>query len=179
MNKTAKLALGVVAFAAPITAGWMVTASPSLLGGGIFSDHTIDEFEMSGHWVFREEIDGNVTEVVTGPDGQVLAPDEIPDDIADALADWSPPGPDIDVDFGSNPACYVMTGEAMDNQRVQGDVNGKAYLLRGDSNADGSVAVEAVVFDDVDDLPGNWDEYLDSDAPLTALPGAIEIGECP
>ena len=178
MNRSAKVMLGVATFAAPITAGWMLTSSPSVLPGIGIGHHTIDEFEMSGHWVLREEIDGKVTEVVTAPDGRVLRGEEIPSDIADALHNWAPPRPMVEVDLDRDPACWVIAGEVEGEERAHGTTDNRAFALRGDVGSDGTVAVEAVVFDDPDDLPDDLDDYVDSGSPLIDLPGATEIGEC-
>lgn len=120
MRVPIKSTLAAAALATPLILGVAYTAGQTVGGDDGSGSHTVDQWtiEHNGEGEYtldREEIDGVVTLVVTGPDGAVLNENEFPDYIAESAEEFGDvnwvPAEDVedlfDVVDGSD--CYDAT----------------------------------------------------------------------
>jgi len=120
MNNSMKSALAAVALAAPLVLGVAYTAGASVGDGGDGEggSHGVDQWTLeegdSGEYTLdREETDGVVTLVVTGPDGTVVGVDAMPEFVRAAADDfgaddWEPDevSADSPFEFVDGTPCY-------------------------------------------------------------------------
>ncbi len=109
-----KMAMGTVAFAAPIFLGVAFTGGTGIDAGSLFGD-TEDQWTISiedgqVYTLDRTEISGVVELIVTDPQGDVVASDEYPEFVAEAAAefgaaDWMPEEFDL-FEIVDGKACY-------------------------------------------------------------------------
>ncbi len=175
MNKSAKIAVAATALMAPIAIGWTYTAGASVGFNNAegAQNHTIDEFEVGDHFVVREEIDGVVTEVVTGPDGNVVDAGDVPAEVADFLDDWTPPEDQVDFEIRDGVACYNFDGSTDGEFDLSQTGDDGAFIVVG---ADGEVTSAIYSGEPLGDdvvLPA-----IQSNQDLMELPGAVEMSPC-
>lgn len=179
MNRTAKLALGAVAFLVPIGAGLVATGGlDGIDGSDDGRNHQVDQFavEVNGdeYDVFREDLDGMLTEIITGPDGEVVTSEELSAEVADVIANWED-DPWSEFDTSGSTACYrILYTPPIEGGFAMETTDSMAWLLRASAGAD----IEAVSLESGDRGHDALMAHIDSDAPLVDVPGATPIGEC-
>ena len=115
MRNPLKLTLAAASLAAPLVLGVVYTAGASVGSDTGLSSHTVDQWIMSdgdgsNFTIDREEIDGEVSIVVTDTNGGVVAAGDFPDFVQDAVDEfgddnWAPH--DVEVfDIIDGTPCY-------------------------------------------------------------------------
>lgn len=175
--KARKLAVAAAAIVVPLAIGWTLTAQSSIgaLSGGESGDHTIDVYLIDGYEVERENRDGVVTNVVTGPDGGPVAVADAPPAVRTAIDEWTEPVDLIDFEFDADAVCYRMLHEPEPGEDTEVIVESDGEVTAMRASADG--VIEAVFIAGVDDLDALHADIA-SGAPLVDLPGAVPVSQC-
>lgn len=154
MLKSMKILGAIAALLLPLVAGWFYTAGASVdeeagLFGGLFDMDTVDEFTIDGYDILREGHGGVVTMSVTGPDGETIAPDDLPADIAAQVEffehDWVEPEPRFETD--DDDSCW-LPGDLQpgDNELVVSSDDDSVRVIEILVDDDGTETVTAVEF---------------------------------
>ncbi len=96
MFGTAKVFVAAVAFVAPVAVGVAYTGADSIGGDDSSPGQSEDQFILSTdedgtYSIDRWQTADLVTIVITGPDGNVVQPEDLPANVAGAVADYSSP----------------------------------------------------------------------------------------
>lgn len=188
MKKSISKAIGVVAFAAPLVVGVAYTAGASVGDvGSALGIHNVDQWTLedgdSGMYTLdREEIDGVVTLVVTGPDGDVVSADEAPKFVGDAAIefgsdDWIPEEQDVFSVIDGRP-CFDMDAvmaNAGDDEGFGSEASGPEGTFVLQRLPDGTI--DSAYFDG-EVSHEVLDAHRNTGALASDMPGAQALGAC-